>query len=264
MNGGKELKRDIMRLALVICSSIGCIAVTVCLYYIREKQSGLVLKRSPDAEWVKQSRLALETNPDVEWEYLELLLLNRQKKLERLREESQLLQIKYDLQKLAEGKYDEEDPRLKYEKYFHIEQGELTRIEGIEDLQTCGAFGFLNGHFSGVVFEVGEGILVQYSNAVTGSVCESYTPHTLIVTDAETNLGFMDARAGMDFAEIQKNALPEEIQQGFMYFYEEPVYYIQYQDAFYNYTFLSDQKDGSESWMLVNHMSWIPGTSLRP
>lgn len=70
----------------------------------------------------------MEPDPDIEWEYLELLLLNRQKKLEYLREESQLLQIKYDLQKLAEGKYDEEDPGSKYEKYFHIEQGELARI----------------------------------------------------------------------------------------------------------------------------------------
>lgn len=250
----KELKRDILRLALAIFSSIGCIAVTVSLYHIREKQSSLVLKTSPDAEWEKQIGLALEPDPDIEWEYLELLLSNRQKKLECLREESQLLQIKYDLQKLAGGKCDEEDPRSKYEKYFHIEQGELARIEGIEDLQTCGVFGFLNGHFSGVVFEVGEGIQVQYSNAVTGSVREYYVPQTLIVTDAETNLGFMDARAGMDFAEIQKNALPEEIQQGFMYFYEEPVYYIQYQDAFYRYTFFSDQEDGSGSWMLVNHI----------
>ena len=248
------MRRSILRLALAVFSSIGCITVTVCLYHIRENQSKLILKTSSDTEWGKQSNLALETSPDIEWENQDVLLSEKRRELKTLREESQLLQIKYDLQKLAEEKYDEGDPRSKYEKYFHIEQGELARIEGIEDLQNCGAFGFLNGHFSGVMFEISEGILVQYSNDVTGSVWESHVPHTLIITDAETNLGFMGARAGMDFAEIQKNALPEQIQQGSMYFYEEPVYYVQYQDAFYQYTFLSNHKDGRESWMLVNHM----------
>lgn len=253
-NEGKELRRGILRLALAVFSSIGCITVTMCLYHIREKQSSLVLKRSSDAEWGKQSDLVLETSSDIEWENRDLLLSEKRKELEILREETQLLQIKYDLQKLVKEKYDEEDPRSKYEKYFHIEQGELARIEGIKDLQNCGTFGFLNGHFSGVTFEISKGLLVQYGNDVTGSVWESYEPHTLIITDAETNLGFMGARAGMDFAEIQKNAMPEEIQQGFMYFYEEPVYYVQYQDAFYQYTFLSDHEDGSGSWMLVNYI----------
>ncbi|MDE7184205.1 MAG: hypothetical protein K2O40_06975 [Lachnospiraceae bacterium] len=253
-NEGKEVRRSILRLALAVFYSIGCITVTMCLYYIREKQSDLLLKTSSDTEWGKQSDLVLETSPDIEWENHDVLLSEKREELKTLREELQLLQIKYDLQKLVKEKYDEADPRSKYEKYFHIEQGELARIERIEDLQTCGTFGFLNGHFSGVIFEISEGIQVQYSNAVTGSVWESYKPNTLIITDAEPNLGFMGARAGMNFAEIQKNALPGEIRQGFMYFYEAPVYYMEYQDAFYQYTFLSDHEDGSGSWMLVNYI----------
>ena len=38
-----------------------------------------------------------------------------------------------------------------------------------------------------------------------------------------------------------------------MYFYEAPVYYIQYTDQFYEYTFISDFEDGKDSWLIVDH-----------
>lgn len=74
----------------------------------------------------------------------------------------------------------------------------------------------------------------------------------MIILDWEL-LGFMDARAGMDFEEIQKNAYVGEIQEGFMYSWEEKVYYIRYTDEYYEYIFLSGDQDGSDSWLIVSH-----------
>lgn len=56
----------------------------------------------------------------------------------------------------------------------------------------------------------------------------------------------------MDFAQIQENAYAAEIQEGFMYFEDGVVYYIQYADEFYNYTFVSNFEDGGDSWLIVD------------
>lgn len=148
---------------------------------------------------------------------------------------------------------DDENPCLKYEKYFQMKQGELARIEKLEDLSECGKFGFLNSHFGGVVFQIDEGVLVQYSNDIVSDIDEELLPRSLIIMDSFLNLGFMDARAGMDFEEIQKNAYVGEIQEGFMYSLEEKVYYIRYTDEYYEYTFFSSDQDGSDSWLIVSH-----------
>ncbi|MBP3475824.1 MAG: hypothetical protein J6K48_05850 [Lachnospiraceae bacterium] len=148
---------------------------------------------------------------------------------------------------------DDENPCLKYEKYFQMKQGELARIEKLEDLSECGKFGFLNSHFGGVVFRIDEGVLVQYSNDIVSDIDEELLPRSLIIMDSSLNLGFMDARAGMDFEEIQKNAYVGEIQEGFMYSWEEKVYYIRYTDEYYEYTFFSGDQDGSDSWLIVSH-----------
>ena len=186
----------------------------------------------------------------------------KKNELSELQHELQLLQLKYDLATLLEEKSNEEENSfLNYEKYFRLRQGELARIEGIEALSECGAFfGFLNEHFSGPTFQVGNSILVQYPNSIsieewfpnTISIEEYLLPNTVIVTDSSANLGYMDARAGMNFEEIQENAYTKEVQEGFMYEEESKVYYIEYADAYYKYIFLSEYENGRDSWLLVS------------
>lgn len=86
-----------------------------------------------------------------------------------------------------------------------MKQGELARIENIEDLSECG------------------------------------------------KVGFMNARAEMNFEKIQENAYAGKIQEGFMYWWEEKVYYIQYTDEYYEYVFLSNDQDGRDSRLIVSH-----------
>lgn len=94
------------------------------------------------------------------------------------------------------------------DRYFRIEK---------EDLTECGKVGFLNGHFGGVVFQIDQGMWLQYSSDNVNDIEEELLPRSLIITDDSMNLGFMDARAGMNFEEIQENAYAGEIQEGFMY-----------------------------------------------
>ena len=155
-----------------------------------------------------------------------------------------------EIQKLLMKK-ENESSHMIYEKYFGLTQGELARIEGMEDLSTCGMFGFLNSHFGGVTFDIDDGILVQYGNDNMSQIWESAFPRAIIITGPEANIGFMDARAGMDFAQIQENAYEAEIQEGFMYFDDGIVYYIQYADEFYDYIFISDYEDGWDSWLVI-------------
>lgn len=141
------------------------------------------------------------------------------------------------------------------EKYFGLKQGELARMRGMEDLSTCGKFGFLNSHFGGVTFDVDDGILVQYSNDLMSPIWEDALPRAIIITEPTADIGFMEARAGMDFEQIQENAYAAEIQEGFMYFEDGVVYYIQYADELYNYTFVSNFEDGRDSWLIVDKRS---------
>ena len=130
------------------------------------------------------------------------------------------------------------------DRYFRIEK---------EDLTECGKVGFLNGHFGGVIFQIDQGMWLQYSSDNVNDLEEELLPRSLIITDDSMNLGFMDARAGMNFEEIQENAYAGEIQEGFMYHWEEKVYYIQYSDEYYEYIFLSNNQDGRDSELIVSH-----------
>lgn len=168
----------------------------------------------------------------------------------------QLLRLKYELMLLVEKQsnlIEGKNSYTVYEKYFQMKQGELARIEKLEDLSECGKFGFLNGHFGGVIFQIDRCMWLQYSSDTVNEIEEELLPRSLIITDSSMNLGFMDARAGMNFEEIQENAYAGEIQEGFMYWWEEKVYYIRYTDEYYEYIFLSSEQDGRDSWLIVSH-----------
>ena len=137
----------------------------------------------------------------------------------------------------------------KYEKYFQFKQGELARIEGIENAEDCSKMGYLNSHFGGITFEVDDGVHVQYSNIA--SIEEELLPNGVIIMNPNSELGFMNAKVGMNFEEIQKNAYKEDINKGFMYSEDLEVYYIKYADDYYEYTFISQNADGSNSWLLI-------------
>jgi len=136
-----------------------------------------------------------------------------------------------------------------YEEYFGLKQGELARSMNIKSADELGKEGFLNSHFGGITIGVGEGICVQYSN--TDSISEDILPCGIIIESDNTKLGFMGARAGMNFWEIQDNSYPEEVKKGFIYNEEIDVYYLDYLDESYRYLYLSYDPEGSDSWLLV-------------
>ncbi len=182
------------------------------------------------------------------------LLEEQEIKLSGLDDEQQLLQIKWDIQKLLKEKEaDSTDPRMIYEKYFRLKQGELARIEGIENLDTCGKLPFLNSHFGGVTFGMDESVWVQYRNDCFGGVWEYLTPGTIVIMDAAPHMGFMGTLAGKDFSQIQQNLYETKIQEGFIYNEEMKVYYLQYGDEYYEYIFVSDYEDGRDSYLLIKH-----------
>lgn len=77
-------------------------------------------------------------------------------------------------------------------------------------------------------------------------------PRALIILTQNENRGSMEVLVGMNFAQIQEALHETEIQDGFMYFEDGTVYYIQYEDACYAYTFVSDYEDGRESWLIID------------
>lgn len=177
-------------------------------------------------------------------------------RLDNLEKEADTLGLKCHLYGFIEMQGNtQESSNEVWQKYFHIRQGELARIEGIEDLSNCETFGFLNNTFSGVTFDLYDGIAVQYKNGTTGQIEEYGLPMAVIVTGEESGLGFMDARAGMNFAQVVENAYEEEIKQGFMYFSGDKFYYIQYADELFHYSFVSENPDGSGSKLIVTKLA---------
>lgn len=141
-----------------------------------------------------------------------------------------------------------------WQKYFHIRQGELARIDGIKDLSDCETAAILNSTFVRVTFDLYDGIVLQYNNGAAGQIEEYALPRAVIITEPESDLGFMDARAGMDFAQIMENAYEEEIRQGFMSGQKiggDTVYYIQYTDELFHYSFISEKEDGRGAKLIV-------------
>lgn len=196
---------------------------------------------------------AMVSDTVQEKETQEEQLKEQEKQLRDRKEELQLLQLKNDLLDLVEKKGNEdEDSYIIYEKYFRMKQGEMLRIENSDDLSVCGMWGHLNSHFGGVTFGTVEDILIQYGNDSMSEPREYELPRALIIFNKNENRGPMEALAGLNFAQIQEALYETEIQEGFMYFEDGTVYYIQYEDAHYAYTFVSDYEDGRESWLVID------------
>ena len=169
--------------------------------------------------------------------------------------ELQELQNKYELITLLEETENhvarEMCPETMYDKYFGIRQGELARVQGIEDVDSCGATGMLNSHMSGLIFLIGEEIWVQYGNR--NEIDEELTASRLIIDNPELDFGYMGARAGMDFEEIQSHTGECEVQEGFMYTESRKVYYMEFDDGYYHYVYMSEDPEGKNySWLTID------------
>ena len=245
------LKNKLIRRILFMLASVCCVMGCIQLYIIKEKQAGQLLDLNKNID-VRQDEAQSDTYFEVSVSY-EAELNKSINDLKETQDKVRLLQLKYDLSTLLEEKSNEdENSYAVYEKYLRLRQGEVARIDGAEDLSEWGMFGFLDGHFSGTTFPINEGMLLQYGN--TTNIWEYLLPRCVIITDPDLKFGFMNARAGMDFDEIQENAYEAEIKKGFMYWSEQEVYYIQYTDQYYQYIFLSDYLDGRDSWLLVSYL----------
>ncbi len=180
-------------------------------------------------------------------------LKKRENELDEIEEKTQYLQLHYRLLTLLETTSNEikdENPVLVYDKYFRLNEGELARICGIEDMEECRRIGYLDSHFGGPVISINQNLYVQYGNI--SDIYEYQLPGSIIITGSNIDLGFMGARAGMDFLQIQENAYEEEIQEGFMYTEDMTVYYIEFTDGFYDYIYYSDYPDGRDSCLIIS------------
>ena len=246
MERENELKNFIliMKKMLFYLFSAGCILMCILLYLIKERGADTILDIEINEESVNNfSNVGLANNLD-----------NQRVLLKSMEEELKFMQVKYELLTLLEQKANEngkENPEMVYEKYFQLRQGALARCAGIKSAEECDRIGFINSHFGGIAIQIDEGIFVQYRNI---SYIEEYLlPGALIITEPDIDLGYMNARAGMDFKEIQKNAYEGEIEKGFMYNEELYVYFIKFSDEFYDYQYVSDYPDGSSSWLFIEH-----------
>lgn len=247
---------------LLLLLTAGCVAGCVMSYGIWQEQKAALAKMDNELDRKQGSIKEIDTEDGIEWYRWGIdpdagnRIVKESAKLDSLEEETGSLQMKYDLQRFIEKQGNRKESSEKvWQKYFHIRQGELARIEGIEDLADCETFGFLNNPFSGVIFDLYDGITLQYTNGTTSRIEEYSLPIAVIITGAESDLGFMDARAGMNFRQIMQNAYEEEIKQGFMTFNGDWVYYIQYRDDLFQYSFISEDKDGRESKLIVTQLS---------
>ena len=180
-------------------------------------------------------------------------LKKRENELDEIEEKTQYLQLYYRLLTLLENTSNEikdENPVLTYDKYFQLQEGELARICGIEDMEECGRISYLDSHFGGPVISINQNLYVQYGNI--SDIYEYQLPGSIIITGSNIDLGYMGARAGMDFPEIQENAHEEEIQERFMYTEDWKVYYMEFSDGFYDYIYYSDYPDGRDSCLIIS------------
>lgn len=251
------MKSEGWKISAMIACSIACMAGCMVLYHEREEQNEILQNMVSDFTTKDVSQInEKQTNmrqslvnslPDIGTKEQEAVLSG-------LEDKWQLLQIKWDIQKLLKEKEaDSMDSEMLYEKYFRLKQGELARIEGIENLDECGEFPFLDSHFGGVILGMDESVWVQYSNSGFGSIWDYLTPRTIIVMDAAPQMGLMGTLAGMNFEQIQENLYETEVNEGFIYNEDRTVYYLQYGDEYYDYIFCSTHEDGSNSWLLIEH-----------
>ena len=205
-----------------------------------------------ESQNVQSDELVLENKIEDKFEDT---LLEMENSLNEIQSESKLLQKRYSIISMLEEKENQvaKDicPDIMYQKYFRLRQGELARLNGIEDAEQSGCFGLLNSHFSGITFLIEEDMWVQYGNK---TYLEEYKmPDTLLIMNSDINLGFMGARAGMNFEEIQRNAYENEIKTGFMYTSDWKLYYIEFVDENYIYKYISESPDGKDSWLQIQY-----------
>ncbi|MCM1232909.1 MAG: hypothetical protein NC489_22515 [Ruminococcus flavefaciens] len=184
---------------------------------------------------------------------LNMQLVNKEDELNEIEEKTQYLQLQYSLLTLLEtnsNKIKDETPVLVYEKYFQLRQGELARIEGIGNMAEEWKTGYLDSYYKWPAVLIDDNLYVQYAN--TYEIREYELPRNILITGSDIELGFMGARAGMNFQEIQENAYEKEIQEGFMYDEDLTVYYIEFTDDFYDYIYYSDYPDGKNSWLIIS------------
>lgn len=253
----KVLKETLFYMVTVVCV-LGCIKLCA----VKEEQKRMLKEAdSPGSEIEVGENDAGTESQDAVWQYynpdgIQLILEEKEQTLSGLEDEIQVIQLKCDLQKLLEDQSNISDSASRiYQKYFRVRQGEMARIEGLENLSECETFGFLNNPFSGVVFPLYDGILLQYENGTTSQIGEYSLPIAVIIHGSESGLGYMGARPGMDFEQIKDQAGEAEMCKGFMYFDNKRVYYLQYEDNLYVYSFVSDYEDGRDSNLIVTQTS---------
>lgn len=229
--------------SIVWClESVLCICVCCKLYTIKCNTSDKISGFYADNK--------MENN-DLISEFREYF--NDQKVIVDYMEESlQRLRLECKLEELLEEKSNEDQgdkSYLIYEKYFKLRQGKLARCMNISNAEELGREGLLNSHFTGITIRIDDDMCIQYNNI--GRISEYLLPCGIIIDNDDSEYGFMGARAGMDFIEIQSKAYQTEVKVGFMYNKEIDVYYVEYEDDFYIYRYLSYNPEGKNSWLLI-------------
>ncbi|MCM1232915.1 MAG: hypothetical protein NC489_22545 [Ruminococcus flavefaciens] len=235
--------------------SLGCICVCFWLHSIKTAQvdSSIRIEAETESEAEPKEARYDEKDANVIRTVLNEKAREKESELGEIEEKTQYLRMQYRFLTLLEtagNEIKDTNPLLVYEKYFRLKQGELTRICGIEDMEECGRMGYLNSHFGGSVISIDQNLYVQYGNIY--DIHEDQEPGSVIITGSNINLGFMGARAGMNFQEIWENACKEEVQEGFMYSEDVTVYYIKFTDGIYEYIYCSYYPDGRNTWLIIS------------
>lgn len=242
------MKKILMQTAVFYLFSLMCIGGCVWLWTVKMEQvnaSGQIEKEQKDIWYDEGSDNAIRVGLNEE-------LIEKEDELDEIEEEIQYLQLQYCLLALLEDKSNEikdATPNLIYEKYFQLRQGELTRIEGIGNMSECWCTDYIDSYYEWPAVPIGDNLYVQYAN--TYEIREYELPRNILITGSNVDLGFMEARAGMNFQEIQENAHEEEIQEGFMRNEDRIVYYLEFKDDFYSYVYYSDYPDGRDTWLII-------------
>lgn len=231
--------------------SAWCIVSCLWLYRIERNAAE---SKEPEVEIPSQD---VSKTQDVENAYadaLEDILSQSEKNLREKQEDINRFRERYAVLTMLEEKENQAArelcPDRMYEKYFRLKEGELARIEGVEDAEQVGCMGSLNSHFTSFAFEIHMDMWVQYSDKEY--IVEYNTPGAIVIENPDIDLGYRDARAGMNFEEIQESAGIGEIQTGFMYTSAFEIYYLEYEEAGYLYRYLSEDPDGTDSWLEIN------------
>lgn len=228
--------------------------IVSCLWLYRIEQ-GTADPKEPEVEIPLQDISDIQDTENTYADSLQDILSKSAESLREKQEDINRLRERYAVLAMLEEKENQAArelcPDRMYEKYFRLKEGELARIEGVEDAEQVGCMGNLNSHFTSFVFEIHMDMWVQYSDK--GYIVEYDTPGAIVIENPDVDLGYMDARAGMNFEEIQESAGIGEIQTGFMYTSSYEIYYLEYEADGYMYRYLSEHPDGTDSWLEINH-----------